>query len=210
MSPPTLPRKPSGRSGRAPSMAPEERRASIIAAARPLLLRNGPSVTTRQIAEAAGVAEGTLFRVFADKDTLLRAVLEDAVDPAPVERAIVEIDRAQPLEVQLEEAVTILQRRALDIWALITAIGTHPGPPQSKHPVRFHSLTELLEPHAARLRCDPRFAAEALRAMALAMTHPLAAPRPRPDAAAIVALFLDGVRHHDHPGGTPCHRIGVN
>ena len=44
----------------------------IVAATLPLLLEHGELVTTRQIAEAAGIAEGTIFRVFADKDELHR------------------------------------------------------------------------------------------------------------------------------------------
>ena len=41
-------------------------------------------MTTRQIAEAAGVAEGTIFGVFPDKTSLLRAALMGAFDPQPV------------------------------------------------------------------------------------------------------------------------------
>ena len=48
----------------------------IIEAMLPLLLEHGEMVTTRQIAEAAGIAEGTIFRVFADKDELIAAVVE--------------------------------------------------------------------------------------------------------------------------------------
>ena len=40
----------------------------IVDAALPLLLEHGEMVTTRQIADAAGIAEGTIFRAFADKD----------------------------------------------------------------------------------------------------------------------------------------------
>ena len=58
----------------------------IVEATLPLLLEHGEMVTTRQIAEAAGIAEGTIFRVFADKDELIAAVVEHAVDPAPLER----------------------------------------------------------------------------------------------------------------------------
>ena len=56
---------------RALPLAPEARRKSIIDAVIPLLLENGPNVTTAQIAEAAGIAEGTIFRVFPDKTSLL-------------------------------------------------------------------------------------------------------------------------------------------
>ena len=68
-------------------MPADERRAMIIEAMLPLLLEHGEMVTTRLIAEAAGIAEGTIFRVFADKDELISAVVEHATDPASIERA---------------------------------------------------------------------------------------------------------------------------
>ena len=60
-------------------MPPEERRAALVEATLPLLLEHGATVSTRQIAEAAGVAEGTIFRVFESKDDLVHACLHDAL-----------------------------------------------------------------------------------------------------------------------------------
>ena len=57
---------------RAAPMAADDRRQAIVDAVVPLLLEQGGDVTTRQIAEAAGIAEGTIFRVFPDKAALLR------------------------------------------------------------------------------------------------------------------------------------------
>ncbi len=66
----------------------EDRRAAIARATVPLLAMHGVTVTTRQIAAAAGVAEGTLFRAFADKDELLRAAALTALDPASLVVAV--------------------------------------------------------------------------------------------------------------------------
>ena len=65
-----------GRRERARPLAPEDRREAIIAATRPLLYDHGRDTTTKLIAEAAGIAEGTIFRSFSTKDELFDAVLE--------------------------------------------------------------------------------------------------------------------------------------
>src|SRR5215475_10294923 len=80
------------RSTRASALPPDERRSMIVAATLPLLLEHGDRVTSRQIAEAAGIAEGTIFRVFADKDEVIVAVIDAALDQDPLETALDEID----------------------------------------------------------------------------------------------------------------------
>src|ERR1700726_1404324 len=87
---------------RAAALPPDERRSMIIAATLPLLVEHGEMVTTHDIAEAAGIAEGTIFRVFANKDLLIEAVIDHALDVSSVERAIAAIDASLPLV----EAVT--------------------------------------------------------------------------------------------------------
>ena len=66
---------------RARPLPPAERRASLIAATRQLILDHGPEVTTRQVAEAAKVAEGTLFRVFPTRRDLIAATIADHLSP---------------------------------------------------------------------------------------------------------------------------------
>lgn len=61
-------------------MAPGSRREMIVRAALPLVIEHGSAVTTRQIARAAGIGEGTIFRVFADKDELLEACVSEPVE----------------------------------------------------------------------------------------------------------------------------------
>jgi len=58
---------------------PDPRSAIVTAAAR--LLHDGgePAVTTRAVAQAAGVPAPTLFRLFGDKDGLLEAVAEQVM-----------------------------------------------------------------------------------------------------------------------------------
>ena len=51
----------------------------IVAAALPLVAEYGAKVTTSQVARAAGIGEATIFRVFADKEELLDAVLAEAL-----------------------------------------------------------------------------------------------------------------------------------
>lgn len=180
---------------RAPALAAEDRRAAIIAAALPLLLERGSSVTTRQIAEAACVAEGTLFGVFADKDALVRAVVEAALDAEPAERAMAEVDRSLPFEEQLAIAVRIMQERLTSIWRLVSSVGdAHiaPGPL-----AEFRALTGIFEAHREWLRTTPVAASRELRALTLAVTHPVLFADGPMNPTEIVTLLLDGVRSHE-------------
>ena len=180
---------------RAAAMPAEERRAAIVAATLPLLLERGANVTTRQIAEAAGIAEGTIFRVFADKDDLVAAAVEAALDPAPTEAALAAIDPALGLEAQLVEAVAVIQRRLADIWRLMAAIGHQAkGPKEGHRPPDLQGLEVLFARHRKCLRTDPKTAALQLRALTLALSHPALSPDGPLAPDEVVALLLDGIR----------------
>ncbi|WP_437752676.1 TetR/AcrR family transcriptional regulator [Sorangium sp. So ce1389] len=190
-------------SRRAPPLPPEARRASIIAATIPLLRLYGRNVTTAQIAMAAGTAEGTLFRVFPDKESLIQAAIATLFDPTPTLRELERIDLAAPLRERLIQAVEILQRRVEGIWQLISMLGMTMPPVRSESecaqtPRQDGQLCERLERlfEASRdeLRCDPAYAARLLRMMSFAGTHPRITDGMPLTAAEVVAILLDGIR----------------
>lgn len=185
---------------RAPALPPEERRAMLVSATLSLLSDHGQGITTRQIAEAAGVAEGTIFRAFPDKESLIDAAIEAAFDPASLEVAIAAIPPNLVFEQRLAQAVGIMQRRHAEIWRLVSNIGNRPS--QSKRPLAdIAALAELLSTERARLTKTPLTAARLLRALTLASSPPLMA-EPGLTAREIVSLFLDGVRKPSGRRGT--------
>jgi AcrR family transcriptional regulator len=188
---------------RAAALPPSERRAAIVAATLPLLLSQGAGVTTRQIAEAAGIAEGTIFRVFADKDSLIDAAVEAAFDTASVDAALAAIDPSLDLEDRLVAAVDILRRRFADILQLRTIVAMMRGPERASVVFDRHrapdlrALAALFEADRSMLRREPLDAAHLLRGFTIAGTHPgLIVDEPL-SSREIVSLFLDGVRARD-------------
>jgi AcrR family transcriptional regulator len=180
---------------RATALPPGERRAAIVAAALPLLSARGTNVTTKQIADAAGIAEGTIFRVFPDKEALLRAVVDTALDTSATDAAIAAIDRGLGFEEQLRAAVEILQRRFAAIWRLVSAVADSGAvrDRQPRAPADFGALAELFVPQARHLRHDPVRCARALRALTLASSHPALYPDEPMSPAEIVSLLLEGI-----------------
>jgi AcrR family transcriptional regulator len=194
---------------RAAPLPPEVRRASIIAAALPLIRIHGTAVTTAQIAMAAGIAEGTLFRVFPDKDSLIGAALQTAFDPAPAERELAAIDPDLGLRHRVICAVDILRRRVESIWQLMAILGMTP-PVQTvlaARPVPSQDgvmvlLTALFAPHREELRCEPAHAARLLRMMTFAGAHPKINEGTPLTSPEVVAVLLDGIcvrREPDSP-----------
>jgi AcrR family transcriptional regulator len=185
---------------RAAALPAEERRAAIVAATVPLLLEGG-TVTTRHIADAAGIAEGTIFRVFADKEEVLRAAVDAVLDPAPTEAQLAGIDPGLPIDEVVTRAAAVIQERLAAIWRVLDAAGVHLDTP--RRPPDLVVLTGLLSHHRAGLRDEPGAAALKLRALTLACSHPSLVDEPL-DPAEIASLFLDGIRARPAPEESPC------
>jgi AcrR family transcriptional regulator len=159
-------------------MSPPDRRAAIIKAALPLLAEHGTNVTTSQIAAAAGIAEGTLFRVFTDKQALIAACVGEAMRP---DNGLTEI-RALPRDLDLPQRLSrlthVLAARIARISGLIgvlTATGYRfdgprrdPGLDREKwFTEAAHAVVELIGPDAGALRIPPERAAHLLLSVAI-------------------------------------------
>ena len=188
---------------RARPLSPKDRRAAILDAVIPLLIDRGAAVTTAEMAEAAGIAEGTIFRVFPDKASLLHAAVERTLDPSPFDAELSAIDPALPLADRLEAAAEILAGQFEGMTALIGMLRSIPHDDQPH--VEMHrtateamagvidSLTRLLEPHRDRLSVEPSQAAVFLRGLVFTNGHPLLAMPARMSSAQLVEVLLNGI-----------------
>lgn len=191
-------------------MPPEQRRASIIDATHALLVERGITFTTREVAEAAGIAEGTVFRHFSSKDDLIRAVIDDAFDPAPLCREIDATDPSLDLARAVHHALSLMQRRFHSITGVMTALHPahrpppppgpgHPGPGDPHHGVRawhaavIESLTGILGRYSDRLRVPVGQACTLLVASVLVDTGLAPVAVHRFSATELTDILLNGI-----------------
>ena len=190
---------------RAAPLKPEARRAAIMAATERLIVAQGGSVSTRAIAEAAGIAEGTIFRVFPTKETIIDAIFEDAFDREAFRDELAAISTGTPLPERMRQVIAILQRRNRRIIALFTALGARrpPGMGDLKSKAQWElsivELAALLEPDRAALRMAPLDAARLMQSLVIALRAPVLGERPDYSPEAVVDLILNGIARRD-PG----------
>jgi AcrR family transcriptional regulator len=114
---------------RARPMSPEERRSAILDAAIPLLRENGREFSTKQLAEAAGVAEGTLFRAFGDKEAIVSAAIERYFDPEPFRNALRGVDPEEPTVEKIRQVLKLLSDRFTGVIGFMSAFRGDGAPP---------------------------------------------------------------------------------
>jgi AcrR family transcriptional regulator len=165
----TLKTTPAAR--RAAPMAPDERRASIIEAVLPLVYERGVDITTRELAAAAGVAEGTLFRVFDDKSALLSEVaiegLRRITDPEETRAELAKVDRSAPLEERLTQVIELGRRRTSAVFGwvgVLRALHKHAGEPTPQQQLRAAEMRETFQRQNAAQRAATEAALTALLA----------------------------------------------
>jgi AcrR family transcriptional regulator len=158
---------------RAKPLSTDDRRAMIIDAVIPLLMEHGKAVTTRQIADAADIAEGTIFRVFGDKDALFEAAVQKFLDPTAANRSLRAIDPELPLEAKVNDILFQLRSRMTGIFGIMNAVGNSGPPPRRPNAENFEDvIADVLRPDLERLQLPLDRIASFVRLVAFASAIP--------------------------------------
>lgn len=159
-------------------MSAQERREAIVTATLPLLLERGPEISTREIAQAACVAEGTIFRVFETKQDLIHATIHAALSPDAALADLAALPSDQSLPDRVAAVLDVLKAHTARTRSLFATLfgsrdggppphrGKPPGHPEDARLRIFAGTAEALEPYADQLRIPPASAAPMLSALA--------------------------------------------
>jgi AcrR family transcriptional regulator len=195
---------------RATPLSPDERRRAIIEATLPILLERGPEITTREIAQAAGVAEGTIFRAFETKHDLIHATIHAALRPDAALGALAQLPDGQPLTERVAAIFDVLRgeiRRTRSIFMHLaqTSGRLHPPPPPhggkpwgggAPHDGRerlMEAVTVALRAYTDDLAVPTDFAAQVLTALSFATSFPITEDSPLAESSQLALVVLHGI-----------------
>ncbi|QCR18643.1 hypothetical protein C1N71_03580 [Agrococcus sp. SGAir0287] len=180
-------------------MTLEDRQVQILDAIVPAVLEHGASITSRQLADAAGVAEGTLFRSFGDKDSLLRALFDRASEVA---YDLTDLDDLadETLATTVPAIAGVLTVRFTSLFQMAIALGPVLLAEGRRDDPRFDELREriaaILAEHADELAVDPLVAADALRTLTFAAATGWG-ERSAMDMSDVTGILLHGIARTD-------------
>ena len=181
---------------RAQPMAPDDRRAMIAEEAIPLFIEHGGALTTKQLADSLGIAEGTIFRAFGDKDTLIRASVRAFFDRAEAILATGLIDASLPLEEKVSRLVRGSREHARGVFAMLSLLdpaeaGEYVA--RARTGAFEEAITEAFRPDADSLGVAPERVAALMRIAVIAASAPAHHQHARLDDDELVAFVLYGI-----------------
>jgi AcrR family transcriptional regulator len=141
----------------------------------PLFIEQGASLSTRQLADHLGIAEGTIFRAFGDKDALVRAAVRAFFDRAEAHLSTGIVDASLPLEEKVARLVKGAREHARGVFAMLSLLDPAEA---GQYIARARSgafeaaIADAFAPDAASLGVAPDRVAALLRIAVIAASAP--------------------------------------